>query len=106
LRRRGAADDGLAAFADTLNVAAGWLETLWPHAFPLASDDDVMMRRNALSSFADSMAVVEGLRRLPLVRGRHGTVTLRDMDIASGTVAAGRRISGSTRRRLRRRFRI
>src|SRR3954466_11185220 len=59
--------DGLIAFADTLNVAACWLEAFWPYAYPLATDD-VMMRRNALSAFADPMAIVEGLRRVPLVR--------------------------------------
>jgi type VI secretion system protein ImpA len=81
--------DGLAAFADTLGIAADWLEGMWGHVYPLAPDDDVMMRRNALSAFADPMAIVEGLRRLPLVSGRHGTITLRDIDIATGAVAPG-----------------
>jgi type VI secretion system protein ImpA len=81
--------DGLAAFVDTLDVAAYWLEAMWPHAYPVANDEDVMMRRNALSAFADPMAMLEGVRRLPLVRGRHGTVSLRDIDITAGTIAAG-----------------
>jgi type VI secretion system protein ImpA len=81
--------DGLDAFADTLTVAADWLETMWPHVYPPASDDDVMMRRNALSAFTDPVAIIDGLRRLPLVRSRHGIITLRDVDIATGVVPPG-----------------
>ena len=76
--------DGLPAFAQTLTVAAEWLETYWPGLYPLI-DEDALLRRNALNCMADQMAVIDGLRRLPLVSSRvHGTFSLRDIDIATG----------------------
>jgi type VI secretion system protein ImpA len=75
--------DGVPAFAETLNVASQWLEMYWSQTYPLV-DEDAILRRNALNCFADPMAVVDGLRRLPLVRSRqHGTFSLRDIDIAT-----------------------
>ena len=72
--------DGLPAFAATLNVASQWLEAHWPTLYPLV-DEDAILRRNALNCFADPMAVVDRIRRLPLVRSRqHGTFSLRDID--------------------------
>ena len=51
-----------------------------------------MLRRNALNCFADPMAVVDALRRLPLVSSRqHGTFSLRDIDIATRPADAGAR---------------
>jgi type VI secretion system protein ImpA len=76
--------DGLAAFADTLQVASHWLQTYWQQTYPLL-DEDAMLRRNALNNFADPMAVIDALRKHPLVASRqHGTFTLRDIDIAAG----------------------
>ena len=76
--------DGLPAFVDTLKTASEWLDTYWTETYPLV-EEDAVLRRNALNCFADQMAVVEGLRRLPLVSSRgHGTFSLRDIDIASG----------------------
>jgi len=44
-----------------------------------------VLRRSALNSFADPMAVIDGLRRAPLVRSRqHGTFGLRDIELATG----------------------
>lgn len=79
--------DGLPAFAETLDTAAQWLTTYWAQLYPLV-DEDALLRRNALNCFADQIAVVEGLRRLPLVSSRqHGRFSLRDIDIAAGQVA-------------------
>ena len=76
--------DGLPAFSETLTVASEWLTSYWTQLYPLV-DEDAMLRRNALNCFADPMAVVDGIRRLPLVSSRqHGTYSLRDIDIASG----------------------
>jgi type VI secretion system protein ImpA len=76
--------DGLTAYLETLQVASHWLKTYWPQTYPLI-DEDAMLRRNALNCFADPMAVLDGLRRTPLVASRqHGTFSLRDIDIASG----------------------
>jgi type VI secretion system protein ImpA len=76
--------DGVAEFADTVPVAADWLEQHWAAVFPLV-DEDAVLRRSALNSFADPMAVIDGLRRSPLVRSRqHGTFGLRDIELATG----------------------
>jgi type VI secretion system protein ImpA len=76
--------DGLPAFTDTLKVASQWLQTFWAETYPLI-DEDAILRRNALNYFADPMAVIDGLRRMPLVASRqHGTFSLRDLDIATG----------------------
>lgn len=76
--------DGVSAFTDTLNVASQWLSTWWTQTYPLITED-VVLRRNALNCFADQVAVLDGLRRAPLVASRqHGTFTLRDIDIATG----------------------
>jgi type VI secretion system protein ImpA len=75
--------DGVSAFSDVLGVAGQWLETYWSQVYPHV-DEDAVLRRNALNCLADPMAVVDGLRRVPLVRSRqHGTFSLRDIDIAT-----------------------
>jgi type VI secretion system protein ImpA len=76
--------DGITDFASTLIVASEWLEAHWSHVYPLV-DGDALQRRNALNCFADPIAVVEAIRRVPLVSSRqHGTITLRDIDLATG----------------------
>jgi type VI secretion system protein ImpA len=81
--------DGVGAFAQALDVAAQWLETWWNETYPRV-DEDAILRRNALNCFADAMGVVDGLRRVPLVRSRqHGIFSLRDIDIATRQLAAG-----------------
>ena len=76
--------DGVAAFADTVAVAADWLEQHWSSLYPLV-DEDAVVRRSALNNLADPMAVVDGLRRAPLVASRqHGTFGLRDIELATG----------------------
>jgi type VI secretion system protein ImpA len=79
--------DGLPAFSGTLTIASQWLTEYWSQTFPLI-DEDAVLRLNALNCFADPMAVVDALRRLPLVSSRqHGTFSLRDIDLATGQVA-------------------
>jgi type VI secretion system protein ImpA len=83
--------DGLPAFAETLTVAAEWLGRYWNQVYPLV-DEDAILRRSALNCFADQMAVIDGLRRAPLVDSRqHGRFSLRDFDVATGQLqpAAG-----------------
>ena len=75
--------DGIPGFSETVQVASKWLELYWSQVYP-AVDEDVIARRNALNCFADPMAVVDGVRRVPLVRSRqHGMFSLRDIDIAT-----------------------
>ena len=76
--------DGVVAFAATLPVAASWLETYWADTFPLVGDD-ILFRRNALNCFSDPVAIVDGLRRAPILSSRqYGTFSLRDLEILSG----------------------
>jgi type VI secretion system protein ImpA len=78
--------DGLPAFAHVLTTASQWLETYWPHVYP-ALDEDAVARRNALNCFADPMAVVDRVWRLPLVDSRqHGRFSLRDIERSRGPV--------------------
>ena len=75
--------DGLPAFTATLNVASQWLTAYWTQVYPLV-DEDAIVRRSALNNFADPMAMIDRLRRTPLVSSRqHGRVSLRDIDIAT-----------------------
>jgi type VI secretion system protein ImpA len=81
--------DGLPAFSETLRVASQWLEQYWSQTYPLV-DEDAVVRRNALNCFADPMAVIDALRRVPLVRSRqHGSFSLRDVDIATNQLSPG-----------------
>jgi len=83
--------DGVPGFTATLNVASEWLTTYWAQTFPLMEDNDPVFRRNALSNFADSMAIVDGLRRVPLVKSRrYGIFSLRDIDVATHQLQPGK----------------
>ena len=76
--------DGIPAFSATLDVASQWLSSYWKEAYPLVEDDGID-RRNALNYFADQMAVVDAIRRVPLVKSpQHGTFSVRDIDLATG----------------------
>jgi type VI secretion system protein ImpA len=81
--------DGLPAFSQVLTNASEWLETYWPQVYP-ALEEDAIARRNALNCFADPMAVVDRIWRLPLVSSRqHGRFSLRDIEIAKGQASPG-----------------
>jgi len=79
--------DGLAGLFSAISVASYWIEHYWDHVYPLV-DDDAILRKNALNSFADRMAIVDGVRRLPVVSNRQlGSFSLRDIEIADGRLA-------------------
>lgn len=81
--------EGLGAFGQTLEAAKTWLSTWWELAFPRI-DEDAILRRNALNCFADRVAVVDGLRRAPLLVHRQlGIFSIRDIEIAQGHLAPG-----------------
>jgi type VI secretion system protein ImpA len=81
--------DGLPEFTQTLTTASQWLEQYWTQVYP-PLDEDAIARRNALNCFADPMAVVDRVWRLPLVTSRqHGRFSLRDIEIARGQAAPG-----------------
>ena len=76
--------EGLGGFVQLLQVAAAWLKNYWKEVYPLV-DDDAILRRNALNGFADPMAVLDALRRAPLVVNRQlGSVNFRQSEIAVG----------------------
>jgi type VI secretion system protein ImpA len=78
--------DGLVPFLDMVSVSAQWLEQYPKDVYPLI-DEDGIVRRSAFNCFADPFAVIDTLRRQPMVNSRaHGTFTLRDIEIASGAV--------------------
>jgi type VI secretion system protein ImpA len=80
--------EGLPAFLGTLRVAAQWLDQYWTQVYPRV-EDDAILRKNALNSFADRMAIVDGVRRLPVVRHPQlGSFSLRDFEIATGQLSA------------------
>jgi type VI secretion system protein ImpA len=76
--------EGIPAFARTLGIASHWLAVYPTQVYPLI-DEDALFRQNALNCFADPVAVIDGLRRTPLISHRqHGRFSLRDLEIASG----------------------
>lgn len=86
--------EGLQPLVDSLGVAARWLEGYFDDVFPRI-DDDAVRRKNALNYFADRMAVVDALRRVPLVSNRQlGSFSLRHVDIAAGRQAPGEEDAG------------
>ena len=92
------------AFAETLDVASQWLERHWDQVYPLV-DEDAIFRRNALNCFADPVAVVDGLRRVPLVSSRqHGRFSLRDLEVATGQLAPGQAEEKADETRIRAAF--
>ena len=79
--------EGLRSFVETLSVASKWLADYWPKVYPLV-EDDAILRRNALNGFADRAAIIEGLRRAPMIENRkHGRIDLRDLEAGAAPVA-------------------
>lgn len=77
---------GLANFVVALEAAVTWLNGYWDEVYPRI-DDDAILRQNSLDAFADRMAVIDALRRFPLVSHRQlGAFSLRDVEIALGTM--------------------
>lgn len=76
--------DGLKAFCALLPVAERWLTEQWDLAYPRV-DEDAVLRKNALSCFADRMAIIDPLRRAPIAAQRQlGSISLRDLELATG----------------------
>jgi len=87
--------EGLQPLVDSLGVASRWLENYFDDVYPRI-DDDAVRRKNALNCFADRMAVIDALRRVPLVSNRQlGSFSLRHMEIAAGRLAPGEEEAGS-----------
>jgi type VI secretion system protein ImpA len=81
--------EGLIPFCTVLTIADRWLGENWDLVFPRI-DEDAILRRNALNSFADRMAIVDAVRRTPVLSHRQlGAFSLRDLELATGQLAAG-----------------
>ena len=80
---------GLESFVVLLEVAARWLQDHWDDVYPRI-DDDAILRQNSLVAFADRMAMIDALRRVPLVTHRQlGSFSLRDVELATGALKPG-----------------
>jgi type VI secretion system protein ImpA len=76
--------EGLIAFCRVITVADRWLSDHWEQVFPRV-DEDALLRKNALNAFADRMAIVDAVRRTPVVSHRQlGAFCLRDLELATG----------------------
>jgi type VI secretion system protein ImpA len=76
--------EGLITFSKVITVADRWLGGNWDQVFPRI-DEDAVLRRNALNSFADRMAIVDAVRRTSVVSHRQlGSFSLRDLELAHG----------------------
>lgn len=79
--------DGLPGFRDALALLRGYVgrwDTVHPQLDP-EEDNDPTMRVNALVTLGDTRAVLDAVRRAPLVRSRlAGPFTYRDLLVAQG----------------------
>jgi type VI secretion system protein ImpA len=81
---------GLQSLSDALGVAARWLELYFDQVYPRLDGSDAVLRKNALGYFADRMAIVDALRRIPLVKNPQlGPVSLRHVELAEGNLKPG-----------------
>jgi len=77
--------EGVPSFFQTVTIASRWLESFWSQVFPLM-EEDAIFRRNALNCLADRAAILDGIRRAPLVSSRqHGRFCLRDLEVVAGS---------------------
>jgi type VI secretion system protein ImpA len=78
--------DGLTAFCSVITAADSWLTQQWDLVFPRV-DEDAVLRKNALNCFSDRMAVVDAVRRAPIVAHRQlGAFCLRDLELSMGQI--------------------
>jgi type VI secretion system protein ImpA len=80
--------EGLVPFLGLFPLIAQWLKDLPDDVYP-RFDGDGIAQANALSSWADPMAVAEPFRRTPFIKHRQlGAFSLRDLDLAQGKISA------------------
>lgn len=88
---------GLVPFCETLRVAAGWLGTWFDAVYP-RSDEDIYFRTNALNNFNDRLAIVDAVRRTPLLSTRStGPISLRHIELATGVIPVGKQDGAPTK---------
>lgn len=76
--------DGWPGFLGSIHVAAQWIKDHWDKVYPLV-DEDAILRKNALACLSDRMAIIDGVRRTPIIENKQlGRYTLRDIELATG----------------------
>jgi type VI secretion system protein ImpA len=76
--------DGWPGFLGSLHVASQWIKDHWDSVHPRV-DEDAILRKNGLSCFSDRMAIVDGVRRTPVIENKQlGRYALRDIELATG----------------------
>ena len=91
--------DGLGSFSQSVDAASNWLTDRWDQTYPRI-DEDAILHRNALNGLADRIAVLDGLRRVPLQPWRPAARCPRSprtspaRATASASLRAGRSASG------------
>lgn len=82
--------NGITALFDVYGVAAQWLTDYWPDVYP-RPEGNLVARTSALDCLADPIAIIDRLRRAPIVsHPKHGKVSLRDLEILAGKVEPGK----------------
>jgi type VI secretion system protein ImpA len=80
--------EGLESLVATLETASGWLAAYWDALYPRVTED-AAARNSALSDFADPIAILDAVRRLPLVSVKQlGACSFRDLEVAAGKLQA------------------
>ena len=82
--------EGFGPFADSLQVAQGWLENFWDDVHPKLDPDDgdPTFRSNALLDFCNPDTMLKVLRTTPFVSSRAvGRFSLRDYRIATNKLS-------------------
>jgi len=81
--------EGISAGLSIIEVARLWLEQHWEDVYPALEDGDASGRVGAVSGLGDRMAIVDALRRAPIVRHKQSTpLTLRQLDLMTGKLKA------------------
>lgn len=79
--------DGWPGFLGSLHVGAQWIKEHWETVHPRV-DEDAILRKNGLSCLSDRMAIIDGVRRTPIIENKQlGRYALRDIEIATGKQA-------------------
>jgi type VI secretion system protein ImpA len=79
--------DGWPGFLGSIHAAALWIKQHWDAVYPRV-DEDAILRKNALSCLSDRMAIIDGVRRTPIIENKQlGRYALRDVELATGKLA-------------------
>lgn len=76
--------DGWPGFLGTIHVVQTLIKQHWDAVYPRV-DEDAILRKNALGCLSDHLAIIDGLRRTPIIENKQlGRYSLRDVELATG----------------------